>query len=76
MTPQNLKKRLYNKEYAYELFNIASGDLDSAIALSKANSGRPENIIFLDQQSIEKYIKAVLSIETVVKLLYHLTYTR
>ncbi len=60
MTSANLKKRLYKKEYAKELLKIASGDLDSAVALSKANSGRPENIIFLVQQSVEKYIKAVL----------------
>ena len=30
------------------------------MALSKVNSGRPENIIFLVQQSVEKYIKSVL----------------
>jgi HEPN domain-containing protein len=60
MTPPNLKKRLYKKEYARELLKIASGDLDSAVALSKASSGRPENIVFLAQQSVEKHIKAVL----------------
>ena len=60
MTPPNLRKRLYKKEYAKELLKIAAGDLDSAVALSNANSGRPENIIFLVQQSVEKYIKAVL----------------
>lgn len=60
MTPPNLKKRLYKKEYSKELLKIAAGDLDSAVALSKAKSGRPENIIFLVQQSVEKYIKAVL----------------
>lgn len=60
MTPPNLKKRLYKKEYSKELLKIASGDLDSAVALSKAKAGRPENIIFLVQQSVEKYIKAVL----------------
>lgn len=60
MTPPNLKKRLYKKEYAKELLKIASGDLDSAVALSKVKAGRPENIIFLVQQSVEKYIKAVL----------------
>lgn len=60
MTPGNLKKRLYKKEYSKELLKIAAGDLDSAVALSQAKSGRPENIIFLVQQSVEKYIKAVL----------------
>lgn len=60
MTPPNLKKRIYKKEYAKELLKIAAGDLDSALALSQAKTGRPENIIFLVQQSVEKYIKAVL----------------
>jgi HEPN domain-containing protein len=57
MTPPNLKKRIYKKEYAHELLKIAAGDLDSAEALSKAKSGRPENIVFMVQQSVEKYIK-------------------
>lgn len=60
MTPPNLKKRLYKKEYAKELLKIAAGDFDSAVALSIATSGRPENVIFLVQQSVEKHIKAVL----------------
>jgi hypothetical protein len=60
MTPPNLKKRIYKKEYAKELLKIAAGDLDSAVELSQAKSGRPENIIFLVQQSVEKYVKAVL----------------
>lgn len=59
MTP-NLKKRLFKKEYARELLKIASGDLDSAVALSRASKGRPENVVFLAQQSVEKNIKAVL----------------
>lgn len=49
MTPANLKKRVYRKEYAKELLNIAAGDLDSAMELSQAKTGRPENIIFLVQ---------------------------
>jgi HEPN domain-containing protein len=57
---RNLQKRLFKKEYAKELLKIASGDLDSALELSKAKSGRPENIVFLAQQSVEKHIKAVL----------------
>lgn len=60
MTPPHHKKRLYKKEYSKELISIAAGDMDSAIVLSKANLGRPENIVFLVQQSVEKYIKAVL----------------
>jgi hypothetical protein len=44
MTPPNLKKRIYKKEYAKELLKIAAGDLDSAVELSQAKTGRPENI--------------------------------
>lgn len=57
---KNFQKRLYKKEYARELLKIAEGDLGSALALSKTNEGRLENIIFLVQQAVEKYIKAVL----------------
>ncbi len=57
---RDLKKRLFKKEYANELMIIAKGDLESAVALASIKSGRPENIIFLAQQSVEKYIKAVL----------------
>jgi|GEM_PF-5155203 hypothetical protein len=46
MTPPNLKKRIYKKEYAKELLKIAAGDLESAVELSQAKTGRPENIIF------------------------------
>ncbi|PWU17893.1 MAG: hypothetical protein C5B49_08085 [Bdellovibrio sp.] len=59
MTPI-YKKFLFKKEYAKELLKIAEGDLDSAMELSKAKSGRRENIIFLAQQSVEKSTKAVL----------------
>ncbi len=54
------QKRLFQKEYALELLKIARGDLDSALGLSKLNTGRPENTVFLAQQSVEKSIKAVL----------------
>jgi len=60
MTPPHLKKQLFPKEYAKELLKIAKGDLDSALGLSKINTGRPENIVFLAQQSVEKSIKSVL----------------
>jgi len=56
----NLKKQLFPKEYARELLRIAKGDLESAAELSLAKTGRPENIVFLAQQSVEKSIKAVL----------------
>lgn len=54
---KNLKKQLFPKEYAKELLKIAKGDLDSALGLYKINTGRPENIVFLAQQSVEKSIK-------------------
>lgn len=57
---KNYKKQLYPKEYTKELLKIAAGDLDSAVGLSKLTTGRPENIVFLAQQAVEKYIKAVL----------------
>lgn len=56
MAPKN---RLFKKEYAKELLGIASGDYTSARSL-RGLSGRPENIVFLCQQSVEKSIKAVL----------------
>lgn len=57
MSPDGKK---YKKEYAYELLNIAQGDLESAMVLAKARAGRPENAIYLAQQAIEKCLKAVL----------------
>jgi HEPN domain-containing protein len=57
---KNFKKQLFPQKYSKELLIIAKGDLDSAVALSTATTGRPENIIFLAQQAVEKYIKAVL----------------
>lgn len=57
---KNLKKQLFPQKYSKELLKIAKGDLDSAVALSTANTGRPENIIFLAHQAVEKYIEAVL----------------
>ncbi len=58
---RNLKKQLFQKKYAKELLRIADGDLASAKTLSKvSDGGRPENIVFLAQQAVEKYIKSVL----------------
>lgn len=58
---KNYKKQLFPKEYAKELLKISEGDLGSANTLFKAGpSGRPENIIFIAQQSVEKSVKAVL----------------
>ncbi len=60
MIPPNLKKRLFKKEYSMELLKIALGDLESSEILFSAKSGRPENVVFMAQQSVEKSIKAVL----------------
>lgn len=55
------KDVLFKKEYAQHLFKIAYGDLDSAEALMTTKSlGRPENILYMIQQSVEKSLKAVL----------------
>jgi HEPN domain-containing protein len=59
MTPPQIKK-LFKKEYSFELIRIAKGDLDSAILLSKCVGGRPENVLYLVQQSIEKSLKSLL----------------
>lgn len=57
MSPNSHK---YKKEYSFQLLRIAEGDLNSAIALASAAIGRPENIVYLTQQSIEKNLKALL----------------
>jgi HEPN domain-containing protein len=55
------KDILFKKEYAQHLFKIAQGDLDSAAALmASPNLGRPENTLYMIQQSVEKTLKAVL----------------
>jgi HEPN domain-containing protein len=43
-----------------ELLRIAQGDLESAVGLSQLTAGRPENIVFLAQQAVEKFVKSVL----------------
>lgn len=53
-------KRKYKKAYSFELLKIAEGDLNSAKALSAAKIGRPENILYLAQQAVEKTLKATL----------------
>ena len=53
------KKRLFKREYAQELLQIAQGDYRSAEALAKVKEpGNLENIVFLCQQSAEKALKA------------------
>jgi HEPN domain-containing protein len=58
---KNYQKQLFPKIYAKELLSIALGDLGSAQALYSAQAGgRPENVVFIAQQSVEKSVKAVL----------------
>jgi hypothetical protein len=47
-------KQKFKKEYSFELLRIAIGDLESAKVLFEINKGRPENIIYHIEQSIEK----------------------
>ncbi len=54
------QKRLFEKHYAQELFRIAKGDFESALALNSSNLGRKENIVYMCQQAVEKSIKASL----------------
>lgn len=59
MTPN--KNILFLPEYAPNLLNIAKGDLMTADALIKAtHPGRPENILYMIQQAVEKTLKAAL----------------
>lgn len=55
------KNILFDKNYASELLKIAEGDLQTAAALIESKSpGRPENILYMIQQSVEKSLKTVL----------------
>lgn len=64
-------KQKFKKEYSFELLRIAIGDLESAKGLFEINKGRPENIIYHIEQSIEKCIKAVLCFQGKEVLLTH-----
>ncbi len=63
MTPRKQEK-LFPQEYSVELMAIARDDFKSANALAtvwiSSKSGRPENILFMAQQALEKALKAVL----------------
>ena len=48
------KSRLFKKSYALELIKLAKDDLETALALKKADINRKENILFHVQQAIEK----------------------
>jgi HEPN domain-containing protein len=54
------KTRTFKKEYAPELLNVASEDLQTARVLAHANLVRKENILFHVQQAVEKALKANL----------------
>lgn len=59
MTPSSQEK-LYRKEYARELLNIAEGDLAYAKGLFKIKEGRIENVCYHAQQCVEKALKSAL----------------
>jgi HEPN domain-containing protein len=65
------QKRKFKKEYAKDLLKIAEGDLKSSLVLSRSQDGRPENILFLAQQSVEKAIKALLVHQEIAFPLVH-----
>ena len=55
------RDKLFHREYAKVLWQIAEGDLESAEVMAQnLNKGRRENICFAAQQCIEKSFKAVL----------------
>lgn len=55
------RDKLFHKNYAVELLQIARGDFESAEVLAgNLQKGRKENICFAAQQSIEKVLKSVL----------------
>ncbi len=56
MTPD---ERLYKPEYAHELLRLSESDLLSAQILAQGNA-RPETILFMAEQAVEKALKAVL----------------
>ncbi len=67
----NPMSRKYKKEYAFELIKIARGDIDSAIGLIQSKKGRPENIVYMCQQAIEKTIKSVICFQNLPILHTH-----
>ena len=66
------QKKLFKRDYSHELLSIAKGDGASAKALAREKGfGRPENIVFLVQQSVEKALKAVLNYHQIPFPLVH-----
>lgn len=62
MSPRD-QERVFPRAYASDLITIARGDLDSAQVLLEGfekGRGRPENVFYAAQQSVEKCLKAVL----------------
>ena len=54
------RKQKFKKETSGKLFKVAGDDLYAAEVLFSAPKFRPETVLYLFQQSIEKCIKAVL----------------
>ncbi len=68
----NSGTKLFPKEYAKELLNIAEGDFLSAQALDQSiTNKRLENILFMAQQAAEKAIKSVLVHQQIAFPLVH-----
>lgn len=65
------KLKKFNKAYAGELIAIAAGDLSSAEILMKSTGGRPENILYMIQQCIEKCLKALAVHNEIAVLMTH-----
>lgn len=53
-------EKLFKKEYAKELFQIAENDFVAAKSLATVTEVRRETILFHIEQSVEKTLKAVL----------------
>lgn len=59
MSPKQQEK-IFLKEYANELIEIALGDLNTAVAIKDSPQARLENGFYMVQQCIEKSLKALL----------------
>lgn len=54
------KERLFKREYARELLNIANNDLIAAKTLAQNPDVRYETVFFQLQQAVEKSLKSLL----------------
>jgi HEPN domain-containing protein len=56
----NSNERIFKREYAAELLQIAENDLVAAAALAPIKGVRKETVLFHVEQSVEKALKSVL----------------